>query len=29
MNYKKHDHVNETNEIHHTDEIKIDNMMGN
>ncbi len=29
MNYRKCDHVNETNGIHHNDAIKLDNMMGN
>jgi hypothetical protein len=29
MNYRKRDHVNETNGIPHNDAIKLDNMMGN
>jgi hypothetical protein len=28
MNYKKCDHVNETDGIHHNNAIKLDNMMG-
>jgi hypothetical protein len=28
MNYRKCDHVNEINGIHHNDAIKLDNMMG-